>query len=59
MSKENTFLVRYGLNPFVSHARDEGRSVFTIRSSENGKMIRHARSLIVDSYGEATAIHVA
>ena len=59
MYNENAFLIRYGLTPFVSHAEDAGRSVFTIRSSESGKMIRHATSLIVGNYGETAAIHVA
>lgn len=59
MLNENTFLIRYGLTPFVSHAKDAEKSVFTIRSSESGKMIRHATNLIVGNYGETAAIHVA
>lgn len=59
MYNEKNFLIRYGLSPFVSHARKDGRSVFTICASESGKMIRHATSLIIDRYGHAAAIQVA
>ncbi len=59
MQNESTFLIRYGLAPFVSHVKVSDRSVFTINASESGKMIRHATSLIVGSYGDAAAVHVA
>lgn len=59
MQNENTFLIRYGLTPFVSHAKVADRSVFTINSSEGGKMISHAESLIASNFGTSAAVYVA
>jgi hypothetical protein len=59
MNGENTFLITYGLHPFVTHAKDDNKSVFTIRSFEERKMIRHATRLITGAYGKAAAIQVA
>lgn len=56
MSNEQNFLVKYGLQHFVSHAQMEAHSVFVIHARENQKMVRHAASLIDGTYGAATTI---
>jgi len=59
MNNEQKFLITYGLQNFVTHNQTNGQCTFTIRGLENQKMIRHATSLIVGSYGEAIHIQVA
>jgi len=59
MKNENTFLVKYGLNPYVRHGKDDGRSTFTIHAAESPTMICHATSLIVGHYGADVAIQVS
>ncbi len=59
MNNENTFLVKYGLNPYVRHGKDDGRGTFTIRAAEGQVMVSHATSLIVGHYGDNTAIQIA
>lgn len=59
MKNENAFLITYGLHAFVAHSRDGGKSVFTIGAQAGQRMIRHATSLITESFGQAVAIQVA
>jgi hypothetical protein len=59
MNNDHNFLVTYGLHNFVTHAKREGKHVFTIRALENQKLIRHARALIDGCYGQAAAIQMA
>ena len=59
MSNEHTFLITYGLQNFVTHAHASGMHLFFIKSMESQKMIRHARTLIEETYGDAAAIQVA
>ncbi len=59
MSNEQNFLVTYGLHNFVTHAQSEGKHIFTIRGMESQKLIRHAKSIIAGSYGNAADIQVA
>jgi len=58
MSKEQIFLVTYGLHNFVTHDRTGATPGFCIRSKEGLTMTRHAKGLIEDSFGDATEIHV-
>lgn len=59
MSNEHNFLVTYGLHNFVTHAQHKGRHVFRIQGRENQKLVRHAKSLIAGSYGNAADIQVS
>ena len=58
MSNEHNFLITYGLHNFVTHARSEGRHLFTIHGMESQKLIGHAKSLIDGSYGKTADIQV-
>ena len=59
MSNEHNFLITYGLHNFVTHAQSEGKHIFTIHRLESQKLIRHAKSIIAGSYGNAADIQVA
>ncbi len=59
MSREQNFLITYGLHNFVTYSRKHGKHAFFIKSQERQKMINHAKALIVGSFGEAAGIHVA
>ena len=59
MSNEHNFLITYGLHNFVAHVQSEGKHIFTIHGMESQKLIRHAKSLIAESYGHAAHIQVA
>jgi hypothetical protein len=43
----------------VTHAQSEGKHIFTIHGMESQKLIRHAKSIIAGSYGNAAEIQVA
>ena len=58
MSNDYKFLMTYGLQNFVTHTQSGGKSTFTIRKQESQKMVRHAKSLIIGSYGETARIQV-
>lgn len=59
MSNRHNFLITYGLHNFVTHVRDGGTHTFIIRGMESQKMINHAKSLIMGSYGVSTKVKVA
>ncbi len=59
MSNEQGFLITYGLHNFVTHAQSEGKHIFTIHGMGSQKLIRHAKSIIAGSYGNAADIQVA
>jgi len=59
MTNEYKFLITYGLQNFVTHSKAGEKCTFTIRNQESQKMIRHAKSLIIGSFGEATRIQMA
>lgn len=58
MTKEQTFLITYGLHNFVTCALKSGKRVFFIKCKEGQSMIRHAKHLIKESFGEATDIRM-
>ncbi len=58
MTNEQKFLITYGLHHYVTFAQPDGEPTFTIQSQENSKMIRHAKSLIQESYGKPAHIIV-
>ncbi len=58
MSREQNFLVTYGLHNFVTYAPKRGAHSFVIKGSERQKMIRHARSLIEGTFGKSVDIQV-
>lgn len=58
MSKEQNFLIKYGLHNFVICAPMRGKRVFSIKSTESQEMIGHAKGLIKGSFGEAAEIQV-
>jgi len=58
MSREQNFLVSYGLHNFVTYTPKRGAHSFFIKGSERQKMIRHAKSLIEGTYGKTAEIHV-
>lgn len=58
MSTEQNFLIIYGLHNFVTHALKKGKHVFFIRAKAGRNMICHAKTLIKESFGETTDIHV-
>ena len=58
MNIERQFLIKYGLHNFVSWHRTSMSHVFHIKSMEGQNMIRHAKNLITESFGEAAEIHV-
>ena len=58
MSKDQIFLIKYGIHNFVSCALNGGKKVFYIRKSERETMITHARSLIEGGYGKAVEIRM-
>lgn len=59
MNNEHKFLITYGLHNFVTFAPGDGRHIFTIHDRESQKMIRHAMTLITESYGVSADIRIA
>lgn len=59
MKNADNFLITYGLHSYVTHAQIGGRSVFTIGAPAGRKMIRHAKTLLSDTFGSGAAIRVA
>jgi len=59
MSREQNFLVTYGLHNFVTYTQQRGKHAFFIESQEGQNMIRHATALIEGSFGETADIQVA
>jgi len=58
MNYESNFLTNYGLQNYVSFSRSSGANVFSIRGTENPKMIGHARTIISEMYGGTSTIVV-
>lgn len=58
MTTEQKFLITYGLHHFVTFAQPDGEPTFTIQGEERPKMIRHATSLIQESYNRPAHIRV-
>lgn len=58
MSREQNFLVTYGLHNFVTYTLSRGRRSFFINSRERQKMIDHAMSLIEGTFGNSVDIRV-
>lgn len=58
MTSESKFLIQYGLHGFVTAGHPRGEPAFTIRRSEDPKMIRHATHLIHERYGKSAHIHL-
>ena len=58
MSKEQNFLIRYGLHNFVSCPPSGANRTFVIKNLKNKELVSHARYLIKESFGEAVNIHV-
>jgi len=58
MNIEQHFLIKYGLHNFVTCALTSGKHIFLIKNKEGQNMIRHAKTLIKESFGETTEIQV-
>jgi len=59
MTIEHKFLITYGLQNFVTHAKSGKKHVFIINQKESQIMVNHAKSLIKGSYGIFTKIQMA
>lgn len=59
MSREQNFLVTYGLHNFVTYAQRQGRHAFVIKRQEGQNMIRHAKAIILSSFGDSADIRIA
>ena len=59
MSREQNFLVTYGLHNFVTYTSKHGKHAFSIKSKESQNMISHAKALIEGSFGKTADIQVA
>jgi len=59
MSKEQNFLVTYGLHNFVTYTCENGKPAFRIKSQEGQKMIHHAKALISGCFGDAADVQLA
>lgn len=59
MTREENFLITYGLHNFVTVTNQRRATAFTISGTEGPGMIRHATNLIRGAYGDATPIHTA
>ena len=58
MSREQDFLVTYGLHNFVTYSLKRGEHFFCIKGKESQHMIRHAKALIEGSFGKSADIQV-
>ncbi len=58
MNIEHHFLIKYGLHNFVSSYRTGRKRVFLIGNREGLKMVKHAKYLIEESFGESAEICV-
>jgi hypothetical protein len=58
MSREQNFMVTYGLHNFATYTPKYGAHSFFIRGRERQKMIRHAKSLMEGAFGETVNIQV-
>ena len=58
MSNAQRFLITYGLHHFVTHSQTSANHAFFIRGAENEKMVRHARNLITEMFGEPADIQI-
>ncbi len=58
MSREQSFLVTYGLHNFVTHTLKPGVNTFFIKSKESQNMISHAKALIEGGFGNTVDIQV-
>lgn len=58
MSREQDFLVTYGLHNFVTYSLKRGAPSFCIKSKEGQNMVRHAKTLIEGSFGKSADIRV-
>lgn len=58
MSREQNFLVTYGLHNFVTYKLKRGEHSFLIKSKESQNMISHAKALIEGNFGKTVRIQV-
>ena len=58
MSREQNFLVTYGLHNFVTYTLKRGEHSFFIKSKESQNMISHAKALIEGRFGKTADIQV-
>ena len=58
MNIEQHFLIKYGLHNFVSWHRTSRQKVFRIKSMEGQDMIKDAKYLIKENFGETAEIRV-
>jgi len=58
MNTEQHFLIKYGLHNFVTYTPTSGKRIFLIKNMEGRNMIRHAKTLIKESFGETIEIQV-
>lgn len=58
MSREQDFLVTYGLHNFVTYSLKRGERSFFIESKESLNMISHAKALIEGNFGKTADIQV-
>jgi len=59
VSKEQDFLITYGLHNFVTHKHKSGEHSFFINRKERQKMISHAKALIEGTFGKTADIQVS
>ena len=58
MNIEHHFLIKYGLHNFVTCGLTSGKHIFLIKKMEGRNMIRHAKNLIKECFGETAEIQV-
>ena len=58
MSREQNYLVTYGLHNYVTYTLKQGEHSFFINSQESQKMISHAKDLLESSFGKSADIRV-
>lgn len=58
MSKEQNFLVKYGLHNFVTWSQTQNHHTFIIKNLKNQDLVSHAQYLIKESFGDTADIRI-
>lgn len=56
MSKDQTFLIKYGIHNYVKCVEEGSQVSFLIKKTQRETMINHARMLIETAYGKSANI---
>ncbi len=59
MNTQQQFIIRYGLQHFVTYAKSVAGSMFSIDAHESRKMIDHATRLIREQFGDDVIVRTA